>query len=271
MNRCSRSLSQATSRVAFSLPPATRPQSRYLSEAKVSGGISFQSERIGNHANLHRLVSLLTYPSPDLRYLYTYHETGSQHVRLMEMAEAVCEQSKRQRSIGLHGTATIYRDDLRQGIKNCVNHEACHQLGEGFYVAVGEKAEEVAQLFARNAVCQARQALLDAQSVQGESSVKAKSPVKDAQDIEDVLLQIKVEDFASMKGLVLPNFITWDNSVEPGGEANANWMMDGSKRAFIEEYDYLMSVIEMPRGERPCNALMQIKFNPRALDKLQVE
>lgn len=69
----------------------------------------------------------------------------------------------------------------------------------------------------------------------------------------------------------MPNFFTWDNSVEPGGEANANWMMDGSKRAFIEEYDYLMSLIEMPRGERPCNALMQIKFNPRALGKLQVE
>ncbi len=232
-------------------------------------GRAFQTEKIGIKSNLYRLRPLVEHPTKEVNTLYSRQEVELHHIRLVEEVDAACERADKNQYVGFHGTANIYQDSLVAGIEYRRNRhevEACQQLGEGFYIAIGKQAEAMAFLFAGEAVNGISRARIKADQKVSQENMSQENEQKP----KIAILAIEADALADMRGLVLPQRFCWDGAVEQGDSQSTRcWREDETKRLFIEEYDYIASIIDMAQHQALSVDLMQIKFNPHVLGQLR--
>lgn len=190
-------------------------------------GTGIQTEKISKTLELYRVKH--SYSDVELQ----------EHDDLCKTLEKISHKRFLGVGIGLHGTSSKYELEILKEIKAQMgnNFGGASQLGEGFYVGVGDNELKIAQMFSQAATDQSN--LL--------------------QDIyHPVIFRIESSGFRAMKGLLIPRDHHW----EP-----LPWDQINSHREYITYFDYLSSHIS---GFEDQN-WSQVKFNACALKYLNAE
>jgi len=188
--------------------------------------IDFNPELVSQRIELYRVP-----------YSYSQEEIAEQKA-LTDSIEKISHKHYIGWGVGFHGTASEYEDSILSEIKmtQINNFSGESQLGEGFYVAVGEYEKKTALFFADMA-----------------SFGK--------QDSSPVILRIHSKKFLEMKGIFIPRSQQWKA---------LPWKGIPSHKRYVEDFDYIASYVSFG-SDTDVKQWMQIKFNEKALSELIAE
>ena len=215
-----------------SLASTIRLNPRFLESQKIRRisnivGTSIQTEKISKILELYRV-----------RYSYSDLEL-KEHDDLRKTLEKVSHKRFLGIGIGLHGTSSKYELAILKEIKAQMgaNFGGRSQLGEGFYVGVGDNELEIAKMFS--------QAATDRSNLRQEI-------------YQPVIFKIASSGFRTMKGLIIPRDHHWEK---------LPWKAVPSHKEYVAYFDYISSHISGFEGQY----WSQVKFNACALKYLNAE
>ena len=254
--------SRSANHPSISHPPASR-RSTSCSLSTHANIPLFQTESIGRIANLHRLTPLIDENISSMREPYTPLELNHTHNSLISLADNLSSGLHKRGLIGVHGTLQKEIDAIMHRVESVICEEGDLQLGEGFYIAAGQDAEEVANTFAEISSFQIkrRQKGFTDRNIADEHF-----KVYTDEQLKPVLLNIHAKSFKTMKGLIVPKKFQRSNPVNTPDPKQSHWLRDPYKQQFITQYDYIISDF----NSSFFTGCYQIKFNPRAYGNLKI-
>lgn len=219
-----------------------------------------KTESIETFSNLHRLVPIPESPYRALRHPYSNMELQYVHSRLVNTANRLALQAEQDQSIGHHGTLKQYEPSLCRQVALMPDSDGSGQLGEGFYIAVDSNSRESAELYA-NMISFQRKREIQKPTLKIEDESLAHD-----EHLDPVVLDVKVQSFRSMRGLIVPKKCQWSKAVADDGVKQCRWVQDEVKKEFIESFDYIIASFDSPL----LSDSTQVKFNPRSFEHLEI-
>ena len=224
----------------------------------------FKTELVSKNAKLYRLSPINEDLLPKLAKPYGDRELKETHLKIVQVADTISLNAIGDtHTVGFHGTSRLYVESILSGIKVPDPSEGPWQLGEGFYVAVGDQSKASSKLYADIMTFSMKRT----QAKSLENDKLDTSYEKDHNPFESVVLEVKVKNFNDMKGLIVPKQFYRDSPMVSGQPKQVLWCNDDLKKVFIEDYDYLIAQFSSPILDNG----FEIKFNPRSFNELIIE